>query len=497
VNRVLSKTVADRLVAGRMDRLRQRIRTRYPILKDGTVGTFSPAHGITRSMSDLAIACLRSNASVPMAAYAPVSQERLRDLIDNLGGVDIRPIRDHAYICVMASAPKKVHVYWSLPQSTRSIVARDLADTGESMALRFYDVTDIPEGESRWHHSFDVDVALDEHARYAELWAANRDYRVEFGLRRRDGVFLPLAASRPVHVPSDYAGVENFYTMHAQTDLLRNNLYTPVERKVSQATILTPDSPDWPLRDIEAERTVRTLYRRFRTEGPRALRNVPVIARRDNTLLEAEYASRQARMKKQESSRIAAEVAKGQLPEIFAVRLDKPKGNGKTNVANVAAAPVEKREALQNPPMVFVADTNDDVTRLTKAIIENYAARKAAESAAKVRAAELKAEAQELSIAREEKKRIVLSGKKTRNLLSSLEEAGVELEAELILRGRVKAGKRVRIGGQIINPNPDGTFCVSCVIRDGKLHVPVEAVEAETVVARQDITVSMDVAVHA
>jgi len=81
--------------------------------------------------------------------------------------------------------------------------------------------------------------------------------------------------------------------------------------------------------------------------------------------------------------------------------------------------------------------------------------------------------------------------KRKKSIITALADAGLELEAELILRGRVKPGKRVRIANRIIHTHPDGSFCVSCVIRNGRIHVPVEVVEGELVTARQSFELSL------
>jgi len=92
-------------------------------------------------------------------------------------------------VTLLVVDPYLVHVYWDfdlakLPPETASV------------ALRFYDVTDVPISSR-----FDVEIDLRARNWYVHLWSPAKSYCADLGVKTGAGTFTPLVRSNTVQTP--------------------------------------------------------------------------------------------------------------------------------------------------------------------------------------------------------------------------------------------------------------------------------------------------------
>ncbi|MCX7935069.1 MAG: DUF4912 domain-containing protein, partial [Planctomycetota bacterium] len=336
----------------------------------------------------------------------------------------------------------------------------------------------------RRNHVFDIEIRPEEMKRYIEFWSADKAYIVDLGLRARDGRFLTICRSNWMRIPRDSAGgkKEEWLAVEAlRTPPLRPEApecFPPAVRPMPAS------ESDWPLRDWEAESIVKWAYERFLREGCRVFRRI-AVQRPDNAVLLAAYEKRQA-----ERSAIAAAAPEpasapsAPAVDLFLARLDRASNAAPAAVPRTASRFLIARNGL--------ARWSERLSRQTGAKLIWLCDRRWQAAADKMRGWIAQPHSRSGVLPAPAAARPVLRLHKPKNLFQALAEAGVEMEAEIILRGRVKPGKKLRIGNRIIETNPDGTFCVACILKDGKLQVPVEVVEGERVALRGAIGTSAD-----
>ncbi len=76
------------------------------------------------------------------------------------------------------------------------------------------------------------------------------------------------------------------------------------------------------------------------------------------------------------------------------------------------------------------------------------------------------------------KTRQIIKVQSKKGLAKAIKKSGLHESSELIIKGKLKPGRRVRVGGLLIDTESDGSFYVACSIKNGKLHVPIEEIEA-------------------
>lgn len=483
-----------------VETLRQRVRSRYPILSDGTIVAVDGRLGgdwIARGMVDQALRAICGvpetihSAPEPLRIHSPAE---LRDLIGQLDQTTLRSYGTQAEIMLMEVGPRRLHAYWHVPKPLLAAARAGLGDAGEraTAVVRLHDVTDLRFDGTHSHYTFDTEVALEEERRYIELWSPDKDYLAEFGLRTEDGRFTVLARSNRVHVPRDIPGDTPARRINVESNVrARVRPSLPEHFRLHEPRIIVPgDEQDWPLRDLESERRIRAVYREFLRDGSRALRLHPPLFRPDNDTLEAAY---ERRCREREEKKAAEESAEptDSRSTVVAFRVDTrqdetpaPQRNGKPKLPTVSRM---RRPSLQD---LGREERAQEIGRLTSMFTrERMEARLSPLSLPEPGASESRTP----DVAKRQVRRLrkPIRVNRVDRLIESLEDAGVELEAELVLRGRVKPGKKVRIGGRIIETQPDGSFVVRCVVRDGKLHVPVEVVEADVVTCRQEVNLNL------
>lgn len=478
-------------IGDRAEMMRRRIRARYPILKDGAVVS-SDGHtrsaGFAVSVLDQALQAIRSTSGKarllskhrrragyrPDLGIDPQSPEYLRAVTAAVDATPIPRNTDHPEIVLLAVAPRKLYAYWHLPEEILRTLKRSVGTSAERavLVLRFYDVTNLDPYSEAANYVFDIEVQEQEERRYVEVWSADRTHRVELGLRLEDGRFVKIVTSNAIHSPrADVSHQTTVRMLRVDPSSLRPSPCVTQEAPEGEEPLtVQAGERDWPLRDLVAERAVRKVYLRFLTEGPRAIRNAPPIKRADPTLLREAY---QRRQKEREATATSPAQEALATDSLFIARVD-------------GGCEAEDLVLIREPLRYPLAVSKDSSPHLVRA----------EEAVAHFRAF-LEARRQLRSSTRAERKRPAQPPAEVSSVLSSAVKtesrslSDLELEAELILRGRVKPGKRVRIGGQIIETAPDGTFQVACVLRDGKLYVPVEIVEAELVTVRREICLDL------
>ena len=96
-------------------------------------------------------------------------------------------------LMLVATGPYRVFAYWD--------VAAEALPQGTA-ALRFYDADASAPPEP-----FDIEVDLEAHSRFVDLWSPDRAYRAELGLRRGDE-WIVLAKSNVVRTPRAWPKIE-------------------------------------------------------------------------------------------------------------------------------------------------------------------------------------------------------------------------------------------------------------------------------------------------
>jgi hypothetical protein len=445
------------------DAMRKRISARSPLLTDGVLYSLdgrTGGAGFAGSLVAHALSSLRGETQEPATRknsnrFADLTiPEVLRKKLEIIDRTPLRILAGRASLAALEVTSRRVHVYWQTPDYLVQSARARLGGSEVRPVLRFYDITGVAFAGA--NSSFDIEVSWEENRRYVEVWEADREYVIEFGLRAGDGRFTPISRSNRVRLPRDRQGEtgQEFVRVEQNTD----KIIAPRTPKIFQiktpSLIVAPGDADWPLRDLEAERDIKNLYQRFLRDGTRVLRDAQPLAPRPAEVLRAEYESRRAAANP--ALRPEKAEARKNKPTVFAVRLDKPEPKAETFTSRLAPT-VGRKQAERARAFPFSLDL------LVKGAENETAPRP---------------------------RRAAWTGK-LRTLIDRLAKAGVEMEAELVLRGKVKPGKRLRIGGQLVETAPDGSFCVSCVVRDGKLHVPVEVVEGDAVTLRDRIGVTL------
>ncbi|PSB00754.1 DUF4912 domain-containing protein [Merismopedia glauca] len=120
--------------------------------------------------------------AAPVAAVAPV------------------PVAETSRIILTPRDCQNAYAYWEIPSEQKQELKRQ---GGQKLALRLYDVTDIPDMDKQTPHStkqFECDENLPD--LHLPISVDDRDYLVELGYETSDGKWLKLARSQSVRVPA-------------------------------------------------------------------------------------------------------------------------------------------------------------------------------------------------------------------------------------------------------------------------------------------------------
>ncbi len=488
-----SLAIIGDVAPARLQAMKRRLRSRYPMLRDGAPAAvhqrpvqFAPAvrHLALRSLHErngrLAMPVSSGGRfAAGVGEVDPRHPARLRPLLARTDAPGRILQQTAPKVVLAATSPSQVHAYWRIPPQVIRNARSALGERarGAAFVLRFHDVSDILFDGDNAHSSFDIPVALEEGRRAVEVNAPGRCYLCELGLRTESD-FLALTQSNTVAIARAVGGGEDARFDRCEVGELVRPATPALFRVPVAPVVLGPDDADWPERDLQAESMVQAVYRRFLREGPRALRLAGAVPRLAPERCRSEYDARRQRRQRQADSRRLAAREEAARPEFFLARLDEAQPFKEMDETEATLYP----PAVRRPEVAPLAQRADAAAALP-ALLSTLAARQNWIDRSPL--AKLTREKVERSQTR------TLRAKKAGRVASAVTEAGLELSAELILRGKVQPGRKVRVGGLLIDPEPDGSFCISCVVKNGRLHVPVEAVEAEAVVERREVAVDL------
>lgn len=377
-------------------------------------------------------------------------------------------------------SPRKLAVQWNVPSNVRRNCLDLLGGQNAEFVLRLYQKTATVSGWKASYRTLEFSVDITRRRCYINLEQPGGEYSVELGVRFGDGryVFLARSAACGVNRPAPDPQGQIVFCRHAgeQALVMPAQFCAKVE-----PLILTPADADWPWRDLRAEARVRAVYSDFIVEGPRVFRRSAEFTPLPLTERQSLYEIRRRQM---------AEATTAQMPVIDTAahaplvrRLDLPQER-----EPLAEEAPKTYEALANPPAVVRGEVYNPA-RLTRAQARRFAVlvqlcrgenllHGGGSARTDVAGATGGAETQATAGG---KRRRVIHVRSSNALAEAIRKARLENRTDIILRGKVKPGRRVRVGGLLIETEADGSFCVACVIRDGRLHVPVEEVVAVAV----------------
>jgi len=160
------------------------------------------------------------------SATVGVSQVSLNALSSVDEGLPVLPEGyGESRIILIPRDPLWAYVYWDVPNDHREHLRRL---GGQDLKLRVYDVTQI-DLDTQQPHAL-LEYACDEMARdwYLPIAVSDRDYLVEIGYTSRDGGWLVLARSTPIHMPPVYPSEwaeEHFVAVQWHDDLVDRQVY--------------------------------------------------------------------------------------------------------------------------------------------------------------------------------------------------------------------------------------------------------------------------------
>jgi hypothetical protein len=112
--------------------------------------------------------------------------------------------------------PHWTFLWWELsPASLRQVIEDQRGDPGQ-LILRIYDVTHLLFDGQNAHLVFDVELDRSVDHYYLNIWAADRNYLAEIGLRYPPEIFHPLARSHSIYLPREHpstTGEESWSTI--------------------------------------------------------------------------------------------------------------------------------------------------------------------------------------------------------------------------------------------------------------------------------------------
>jgi len=197
---------------------------------------------------------------------APLSEmeERVSLFIDR--GAPLREHYGDTMIALLPRDPRWIYAYWEIDQASKEKVMRTQGEdifSRSSLALRFYDVTDIIFNGSNAHRHFDVNVHSEIGNWYFQVPESGRTYVGDIGLLTQDGRFIALARSNVVSLPSGKISEigdeewmivkEEFEKLVKEMQLDKSGLSTVeamkiLSRRLEEILPLGPGSPHPPFR---------------------------------------------------------------------------------------------------------------------------------------------------------------------------------------------------------------------------------------------------------
>ena len=319
---------------------------------------------------------------------------------------------------------QKIAVQWHIPTSMRRNCLDIFKGEEACFVLRIYQNTETLSGWKKSQRTLEFEIDINRNCCYINLENNTGIYTAELGLRcsRDRHIFIARSAEIRMPVPGSAATkkIDKPLRITQQNWSKKHPLKHRAEKK-----IITPENQcEWENRDVQAEENVAAIYNDFIDEGPRSLRIAEKITPASKEGRKASISERLIKVcisnadscKKKVNKLINTLCSNRSIPEYVANKFQ----------VMATATPDKKKKNNVVVPRIQEQEINTTI----------------------------------------------INSKLLQDKISKLKD-----KAEIILRGKVKRpGQRVRVGGLLIEPDDDGSFCVACVIRNGKLHVPVEEV---------------------
>lgn len=324
--------------------------------------------------------------------------------------------------------PNKLAVQWNLPVNTRRNCLAMFAQEDAVFVLRLYQNSPAAHGWKTTQRTLEFTIDINKRKCFINLENNCGSYTAEIGLRCRHERYIFIARSAAITTLSDEIPAIQKIPFTAKIN--KPAFKKPPRFTVQpRATALTPDNEiAWELRDLIAEEATIAIYQDFTNEGPRVLRAKTKITPQPIETRKKILTARRD-LAKITSAPKAVNIAKPSVKILNA--------NHKNIIVN------------NNKYQIMVAEP---LTKLVKKITTS-----------------------------------TTTNVELKNLSAKIPQH-IRDQAEIILRGKVKKiGQRVRVGGLLIEPEKDGTFCVACIIRNGKLLVPVADVTATVITATNEL----------
>lgn len=359
----------------------------------------------------------------------------------------------------------KLAVQWNVPNNIqRNCQDLLLAGDKSSFVLRLYQNVSV--GNSEWKTSqrtLEYPINILKRKCYINLEnKGGGKFTAEIGVRSSNGryIFIARSLKRSTALYNPEPQENRVEYKKSTRNLGKQVVRTPkLFKSTGKISQLPPSKADLANRDIIAESQVSGLYTDFLREGPKVLRRIneniapsSVRAREEFLLALKAVESRQAQEKSTRRT------------ELKSKRLDVKKLLEERYQKSPITSPIEKSgsyipEHLGKPEI--------NATGVMVASMLNTAGTVAIDVFKKGENKNLRGVGREI---------VKVQSKKA--LAKALKKSGIREKSELILSGKLEPGRRVRVGGLLINTEADGSFYVSCSIKNGKLHVPVEEIDA-------------------
>lgn len=441
-------------------------------------GRKTPAQGIAGSVHDLARQALHAPA---VSAGQPMQQQaRFRDRVRAAEENTAVLSATGAQLWLQPAAPRKLALQWNVPSNVRRNCRDLLGGEQAEYILRLYQRVPVASGWKAAHRTLEFAVDLSRRRCFIKLEQAGGTYSAELGVRLRDGQYVFLARSQesilPLPVPRADAAVE--YADWAQQ--MRPAPDCPT-------CFRTPDCPaaadsaesngadiaDRADRDARAEARVRAVYTDFQREGKRVFRNRQRPAPLPAAERVREFTARND-ARKQVASQPSAAVRPTPARTPATLKLGIERLDAVRSPAPVTQPAIQP---LAYPPAPIAAGY--DATKLSRAQALRFAPLLAFCRQESLLPVQMRPDAAHTQEAHPEiHRRNVIHVRGLSELAKVIRETGGSRQAEILLKGKVKPGRKVRVGGLLIETAADGSFCVACMIRGGRLFVPVEEVSA-------------------
>ncbi len=437
---------------------------------DGALKSGDALHaglGIAGGITELARKAVLNNCKESQDAIslsAPLDAETRRNLLAEADSTNISFSLSGARIWLQPVNSRKLALQWVVPANVRRN-CKDLIDNDKlEFVLRLYRHSEQALKWKASHRTLEFPVDISRRKCYIKLEQAGGRFNAELGVKLGDGRYVFLARSgecNATRVMPDIDGKVGFDRYNAaRKDVV--SVPSAFRAEAIENYGLAPEC-DYHWLDLQAESQVRAVYTDFIFEGPRVFRNRPAVIAASVEERNLAYNNRIAEYNRPKAA-VAVAVNEKPAVSLTIERID----------ALVEKKPVSGNSVKIKYPPAVQGYNPSLLTReqaLRYAVIPYFCQR---ENIVQVEHYNL----QELEKVSSRRRRKTVHVKSTRELTEAIKSGKLSEQAEIVLRGKVKPGRRVRVGGLLIETQKDGSFCVACVIRNGRLFVPVEEVSA-------------------